>query len=193
MPLQLDVSLGVNPYSETIPDDALAMLLASAGRARATDIEARHRSGDYERDRMSLVILDPTAPPARPADDMVVALLSIGAEGDFFAPNAMAKAFCQREHGADGTVVVVGQNHRVADSSFRFGGAVDIDGTIVGASGQTPLQDRFQATLLAADFNYAIAYARSRWENEHGPGRWYLDEQSPPQRFTDIIGAMSRT
>lgn len=176
-----------NPYHETIPDDEFRSLLEEATRARAEDIEARHRTGEYERNRMSFTILDPTAPTGALADDIVLAIANIGPEGDFFAPNAMAKAFCLRDHGLEGAAVVAMQNHRLPDGSFRYGGAVEIAGTIVGGSGQTPLQDRYQSTLLAAQFNYSVAYARQRWEEANGPGRWYLQEQAPPARFSDIV------
>ncbi len=182
-----------NPYAETIPDQEFAALLDSVIEVRAADIEERNQCGEYPRNRMSFTILDPTAPNSAPADDIVLAIATIGQGGDFFAPNAMAKAFGYRDHGADGAVIVGTQNHRVADGAFRFGGAVEIAGTIVGGSGQTPLQDCYQSTLLAADFNYRVTRARSNWEKAHGPGRWYLVEQTVPSRFARIVDEVLRT
>ena len=187
MGLEQQVFVLRHPYQQTIPDDDFQGLLERAVRARAEDIEARHQTGEYERNRMSFIVLDPTAPSGAPADDIVLAIVVIGPEGDFFAPNAMAKAFCLRDHGIEGAAVVAMQNHRLPDGSFRHGGAVEVAGTIVGGSGQTPLQDRYQSTLLAAEFNYSVAYARQQWEETNGPGRWYLTEQAPPARFTDIV------
>lgn len=187
MVLEQQVYVLRQPYQDTIPEAAFQALLEDAARARAGDIEARHAAGEFERDRMSFVILDPTAPGSASADDIVLAVITIGPEGDFFAPNAMAKAFCLRHTGLDGATAVATQNHRLPDGSFRFGGTVDLAGTIVGGSGQTELQDRYQSTLLAADFNYAVALARKRWEEAKGPGRWYLDEQAPPDRFSRIV------
>lgn len=187
MGLENQVYVLSNPYQDTIPDEGFQVLLDSAIQARADDIEARHGSGEYERNRMSFIILDPTAPEGARADDIVLAIGVIGPEGDFFAPNAMAKAFCLRDTGLDGAAVVATQNHRLADGSFRHGGAVEIAGTIVGGSGQTPLQDRYQSTLLAAQFNYSIAHARERWEAANGPGRWYATEQAPSPRFGKIV------
>lgn len=187
MGLEHQVHVLRHPYQQTIPNDGFQVLLDRAVRARAEDIEARHQAGEYERNRMSFTILDPTAPSGARADDIVLAIAVIGPEGDFFAPNAMAKAFCLRDHGLDGAAVVSMQNHRLPDGSFRHGGAVEVAGTIVAGSGQTPLQDRYQSTLLAADFNYAVAYARQQWEEADGPGRWYLTEQAPPPRFYDIV------
>jgi hypothetical protein len=185
--LEQQVHILRHPYPDTIPDEEFRALLDDAVRARAIDIEARHAAGEFERDRMSFTILDPTAPAGALADDIVLAIVIIGEGGDFFAPNAMAKAFCLRDHGHDGNAVVPTQNHRLADGSFRHGGAVEVAGTIVGGSGQTPLQDRYQSTLLAADLNYAVAMARLRWEEAHGPGRWYLNEQAPDRRFSRIV------
>ncbi len=187
MGLEQQVYVLRHPYHETIPDDEFRSLLEVAIRARAEDIEARFRTGEYERNRMSFTLLDPTAPVSALADDIVLAIANIGPEGEFFAPNAMAKAFCLRDHGLEGAAVVAMQNHRLADGSFRHGGAVEIAGTIVGGSGQTPLQDRYQSTLLAAQFNYSVAYAREKWQEANGPGRWYLREQAPPSRYDDIV------
>jgi hypothetical protein len=156
-------------------------------RARAGDIETRFNAGEFGRNQMSFVLLDPTAPSGAPADDIVMAVALVGSESNFFAPNALAKAFCYRDHGADGTAIVGAENHRLADGSFRFGGAVCVAGTIVGGSGQTELQDRYQCTLLAADFNYLVAMARKKWEESHGPGRWYLNEQVAGVRFSRIV------
>jgi hypothetical protein len=187
--LEVKVNIVRHPYQETIPGAGFRELLEDAIRARAEDIETRHASGEYERDRMAFVILDPTEPTAALADDIVMAIGLIGEEADFFAPNALAKAFCLRDHGTDGTAVVATQNHRLADGSFRHGGAAEVAGTIVGGSGQTPLQDRYQATLLAADFNYAVAASRLAWEEIHGPGRWYVNEQGAAERFSKIVAA----
>lgn len=191
MTLETQVHIACNPYGQTIPDDQFRELLEQVVRRRADDIESRHAAGEYERDRMAFAVLDPTAAPSADADDIVLAIAVIGAEGDFFAPNALAKAFCQREHGADGGVVVGTENHRVADESFRFGGAVELAGTIVGGSGQTPLQDRYQSTLFAADVNYRVAAARIAWEEANGPGRWYRSEQATPDRFVDLVAKIS--
>lgn len=137
--------------------------------------------------KMSFVILDPTAPSGALADDIVMAIAVIGSGANFFAPNAMAKAFCYRDHGVDGSGLVNTQNHRMADGSFRFGGAAEVAGTIVGGSGQTELQDRYQSTVFAADINYAVAAARQRWEEANGPGRWYSREQVAASRFSTIV------
>ena len=193
MTIEYQVHILRNPYAETIPDQEFTALLDAAIGSRAADIGERHKAGEYPRNRMSFTILDPTAPHGAPADEIVLAIATIGRGGDFFAPNAMAKAFGYRDHGADGAVIVGTQNHRVPDGAFRFGGAVEIAGTIVGGSGQTPLQDCYQSTLLAADFNYRVATARIHWEEVHGPGRWYLTNQAPPTRFSRIVDGVLRT
>lgn len=191
MTLTTTVHVVLNPYGETIAGTEFEALLERVAVARADDIEQRHRSGEYERDRMAFALLDPTAAPSVAADDIVLATVLIGEEADFFAPNALAKAFCLRDHGADGMVVIASENHRAADGSFRFGGAVDIAGTVVGGSGQTPLQDRHQSTLFAADFNYQVATAREAWEQEHGWGRWYLNEQAVDRRIQSVMNRIT--
>jgi hypothetical protein len=190
--LDYEVHISRNPYSETIPDEAFRLLVGAAIGARASDIGARFDTGEYERNRMAFVLLDPTAPSGALADDIVLAIALVGSEADFFAPNALAKAFCYRDHGAEGSALMHTQNHRLADGSFRFGGAVEVGGTIVGGSGQTELQDRYQCTLLAADFNYAVAMGRKSWEESHGPGRWYLNEQVADVRFSRIVERVLR-
>ena len=187
MSLDCQVFILRNPYSETIGDAAFRALLESIIRTRAAEIEERFGAGEYERNRMSFTILDPTAPREAIADDIVMAVALIGPEADFFAPNAMAKAFCYRDSGLEACALINGQNHRLADGSFRFGGAAEVAGTIVGGSGQTELQDRYQCTVLAADFNYRIAMARKQWEEANGPGRWYASEQVAAKRFKAIV------
>lgn len=187
MTLEYQVKTVRNPYSETIPDAEFAALLDGVISARAQSIEARHAAGEYERDRMSFTILDPTAASGARAEDIVLAIATIGPEGDFFAPNAVAKAFARRDNGADATATLAIENHRVPDGAFRFGGSADVAGTIVGGSGQTPLQDSYESTLLAADFNYRVAMARANWEEASGWGRWYADEQAPKSRYSTII------
>jgi hypothetical protein len=185
--LEYQVHVFRNPYRETIPDEEFQSLLDGAVAARAEDIKLRHAAGEFERNQMAFVVLDPTVPAGARADEIVLAIAMIGPGADFFAPNAMAKAFCLRDHGADASVLVITRNHLLADGSFRFGGAVELAGTIVGGSGQTELQDRYQCTLLAADFNYSVAMGRKAWEQSHGPGRWYLNEQAPDARFRLVI------
>lgn len=193
MTLEYQVHILENPYKETIPYANFASILDTVVQRRADDIEARFADGEFERNRMSFTLLDPTAPSGADADDIVLAVIMIGPEGDFFGPNAMAKAFAYRDHGYDGGGTVMVENHRVADGSFRFGGTAEVAGTIVGGSGQTPLQDRYQSTLLAADFNYLVAMARAKWEAENGPGRWYATEQAPTARFSKIISRATQS
>jgi hypothetical protein len=185
--LEFEVHILCNPYGDTIPAEEFQALMESAIDARARDIETRFLAGEYSRNQMAFVVLDPTAPAGALADDIVMVVAVIGAEADFFAPNAMAKAFCYRDHGTDGAALVASASHRLGDGSFRFGGAIEVAGTIVGGSGQTELQDRYQCTLLAADFNYAVQASRKNWEEANGPGRWYLNEQAAGVRFNGIV------
>jgi hypothetical protein len=172
-----------NPYEQTIPSVEFDSILDQLFSVRAEDVARRYAGGEYARDSMSFVILDPTAPNSAAAEDIVLVVGCVGPTGMAYAPNAMAKVAAHRDHGIDGGILVYTQNHRLADGSFRAGFSVSIDGTQVGASGQTEAQDRYQATVLAADFNYRVVLARERWATQHGPGRWYAAKEEPPQRF----------
>jgi len=179
-----------NPYRETIPDETFRGLFTDVIAERAVDIAHRHGTGEYSRDCMSLVVLDPTASAVERADDIVLGAGIIGPNGEDFLPNAIAKAFAHRDHRVDGGALVYTQSHRLRDGSFRFGFSVDVDGTIVGASGQTELQDRYQATLLAAAFNYRVAQARAQWAEISGPGRWFAVKQVASSRFAEAAASI---
>ncbi|HWI32225.1 MAG TPA: hypothetical protein VNT50_12095 [Microbacterium sp.] len=86
--------------------------------------------------------------------------------------------------------LVYSEAHRLPDGSFRFGYSVEVDGTQVGASGLTELQDRYQATVLAADLNYRIAAARTEWAKDFAGERWYANEQVAPDRFRDALAGV---
>jgi hypothetical protein len=186
VPLPLDIRLISNPYVTSIPDAELLELIHAVGRARAEDIERGSSSGEYPRESMGFVVLDPTAPSWKPSEEAVLALIVIGAEGMDFLPNAAAKAIEHRDHAADCGVLVYAQNHRLADGDFRFGFSVCIEGTYVGGSGLSEIQDRYQATLLAADINYRIIAARHRWAERHTEGYWFGDPYEPAARYIRI-------
>ena len=110
---------------------------------------------------------------------------SVGPEGARFVPNASAKAFEHWDLGADCGVLVYTQNHRLADGRFGFGFSAELDGTIVGASGESELQDRFEAVSLAAELNYRIGAARSLWE-EGGRQEWYSVPSRPEAPYAGV-------
>jgi hypothetical protein len=185
MALEWHLHLLRNPYSQTIPDTNFIELVKQSVEARAADVERRSRSGEFGRDSMGFAVLDPTAARSKRSDEVVLLVASVGPEGPRFVPNASAKAFEHWDLGADCGVLVYTQNHRLADGRFGFGFSVELDGTIVGASGESELQDRFQAVSLAAELNYRVGAARSVWE-EGGKQEWYSVPSRPDAPYADV-------
>jgi hypothetical protein len=186
MPLSLNIRVVTNPYSRSIPDTDFTAIIRAAAEARAEDIERGSRRGEYPRESMSFVILDPTAPSWKPSRDAVLALIVIGPDGISFLPNAAAKAIEHRDHGTDCGVLVYAQNHRLTDGDFRFGFSVCLEGLYVGGSGLSEIQDRYEATVLAADINYRITAARERWAEKHADGYWFGDQHRPSEQYAQI-------
>jgi hypothetical protein len=185
MALEWDVHVLRNPYAQTVPDANFIELVGQSVEARAADVERRSRSGEFGRDSMAFVVLDPTAPRSKRSEEVVLLVASVGPEGARFVPNASAKAFEHWDFGTDCGVLVYTQNHRLADGQFGFGFSVELDGTIVGASGESELQDRFQAVSLAAELNYRIGAARSAWE-EGGKQEWYSVPSRPGEPYSEV-------
>jgi hypothetical protein len=184
------LDIRTNPYPETIPDDAFYALLDRVVAARAADVSARHAQGEYPGDSMGFCLLNPAAPDSAATEDTVLALASVGADGNKFVINAIGKVFAHRDHGVDCGAMVYSQNHRLADGDFRFGFSVSVDGTLAGASGLSELQDRYQGTLLAADFNLRVAEARGAW-GKTVSGAWYSNSDSPGKRAA-VLAASAR-
>jgi hypothetical protein len=186
MPLSLEIRVITNPYVRSIPDSEFVTIIRAAAEARAEDIERRSQNGEYTRASMSFVILDPTAPSWKPSEDAVLAMIIIGPDGRDFLPNAAAKAIEHRDHSADCGVLVYAQSHRLADGDFRFGFSACVEGTYVGGSGLSEIQDRYQATVLAADINYRIAEARQKWAEKNTDGYWFGNQHEPAERYASI-------
>jgi hypothetical protein len=185
MALLWDAHVLLNPYVQTVPHAAFIELVRSSVDARAADIERRSRSGEFGRDSMAFVVLDPTAPRWKKSAEVVLLVATVGPEGTRFVPNASAKAFEHWDFRTECGVLVYTQNHRLADGQFGFGFSVELDGTIVAASGQSELQDRFEAVSLAAELNYRIGAARSAWE-EGGKQEWYTVPSHPDAPYADV-------
>lgn len=178
MTIQWEVRIRSNPYKETIPDRQFAQVVRACVAARADDVAARARSGEFGRDSMAFVVLDPTTARRRPGEQAILFVAEVGPDGAKFLPNASAKAFEHWDLGADCGVLVYVQNHRLADGRFGFGFSVELDGTIVGASGESELQDRFEAVCLAAELNYRIGAARADFDAA-GKQEWYAVPSRP--------------
>jgi hypothetical protein len=122
-----------------------------------------------------------------------MALFAVGEEGERFLPNAMAKACEHRDHQASAGSVLYSQLHRLADGDFRWGHSAEVEGTIVGVSGLSEIQDRFQGQLLAAEFNYEIARFRLEWAKGHPNGDWFNDQNEPGARYAGILEKLRLT
>lgn len=180
--------LGISPYPHSVPDKQFLEIISNAVMHRAKEIEQWYDDGVATRNSFAFCLLDPTAPLWKPTDDCVLAVATIGPVGEQFLPNAIAKAFEQRDHGVDCGVLTYVQKHRSPDGDFRWGFSVNLDGTIVGGSGLTEYQDRYQCILLAAEFNYGIWSDRTAWEKVHpkegDPSwSWYCDTNEPGERY----------
>ena len=185
--LDAQVRIFGNPYSHMIPDEEFFDLVVDVVAARANDIAERAKSGEYPRDSMGFIVLDRTAPYWKPSDECVLIVAIIGPEGEDFIPNAMAKTIQHRDKAVDCGVLVYTQKGRLSEGDFRYGFSVCIDGTYVGGSAQSELQDRYQATVLAADLNYRVDSAITAWEVKTGKSRWYCNEDLPGERYAHVF------
>jgi hypothetical protein len=116
-----------------------------------------------------------------------MAYFSIGEEADRFLVNAVAKAFEHRDHQANPGSLLSSQQHRLSDGDFRHGHSAEVECTIVGASALSPTQDRFQAQLLAAEFNYMVDSRRGVWTSEHPGGDWFCNQDKPGERYAAAL------
>jgi hypothetical protein len=182
--LAFELHLLSNPWPVTVPD--LGELLERASRRRAASVSERHGDGEYARESLALVVLDPTAPCSRATEAAVLAVICIGPEGPRFAPNAFAKAAEHRDHGREAGALALAAKHRLADGDFRSGFSAEVAGTIVGGSGQNSLQDQYEATMLAAELNYEVAKRRVAWEERQGRGGWYTEDNVVGPRYREI-------
>ena len=180
-----------NPYPHTIPNDTFVSMLLDICGSRAADIERRYLNKEYKRDSMGFVLLDPTAPNSTRSENAVVAYFSIGSEGDSFLVNAIAKAFEHRDHCASAGSLLFSQTHRLADGDFRWGHSAYVEGTIVGASAQTPEQDRYQAQLLAVEVNYGVGSIRGLWTELHTGGDWFCNDNAPGERYANALAGVA--
>lgn len=188
MTIPFTVRVFKNPYDHRVPDRHFVSLMNGLASRIATALEVGFSNQTYERNSLSVVILDPTLPLWAPTDTKaVLATISIGDEGDDRLINALAKAKEHRDHGEEAGVLRYTMPHRLRDGDFRYGYSVCVDGTYVGVSALKEFQDRELATQLAADFNAAIFTATVAWDAGHPNHRWFCDLDEPSQRYQVII------
>jgi hypothetical protein len=174
-----------NPWPHTVPNHRLLEILRGIAEEAAERIKQRHTAGIYEKPKLAIVILDPTAPQSRPSEDAILAIILIGEGAQDNLCNALSKAFEQRDHGRNIGAMATAHSHLLPDGAFRYGHSFEVDSTMGGASGLTQKQDRDEGTTIASSFNRGIQEAREQWEEATGdPGDyyWFCDQNLPEAR-----------
>ncbi|MFE4960855.1 hypothetical protein ACFRCW_44840 [Streptomyces sp. NPDC056653] len=175
-----------NPYAYLVSDQQLDELLTRLGRRRAASVRrnqavAAERAPRevYPRPGMAFVVMDPTAGPWVPNEEAVLATITVGEGGAAFLPYATAKAAGHRRLGRNYGEAVLVDPHLCGGGNFRYGHSAEVRGLIVGASGQTPDQDLYEAGTLATDLIAAITELHLAWEERVGPGEWFTPDGGP--------------
>jgi hypothetical protein len=186
------------PWSpSTFTADNYDDLLGRCARETAERIAARARQGrnGYPRNSFAAILMDPTVGLDVAAEDALLAVISIGDEGDDFVPNAVAKAFDGRRlflsSGGDGNVgtAVHTASHLIPDGGFRYGhGSKDF-----GGSGLSESMDWREAARLYHNLIAGVDAAREEWEEAAGPGRWFSNDDSPGTEYELPSWGLSRT
>jgi hypothetical protein len=179
------------PYASTIPDDVFSAQIEMLAYKRAESVREKHMKGVYSQPNFGMCLLDPTCPISVSSDQAVLALIAIGEKGLDYVENAVAKACEHRDTGVDCGILVYVQPHRLADGRFRYGHSACVDGTFVGASALEEVQDRFEAIVLAAEFNLMVVTERGKWVAGH-QGEWFNEQNAPAPEYAAVaarIGA----
>jgi hypothetical protein len=185
--LQRRIRVYQNPWEHTVPNDTLVLILETIASERAESVARQLATGTYQRDSLGLAILNPAAPDWQPSDEALLATIAIGLEGERLVLNAIAKAVMHRDKGkiaGYGAYVDLTQSQ---DGDFTWGFSSQVDGTIVGASGQTELQDAYEAGHAAVEFNYEIRDARRSWfDRQESKPRWFCNVDQPRQLYVGM-------
>jgi hypothetical protein len=176
-----------NPYEYLFEGEAFVEVLKRLISRRAADIEDGHATGEYEDASMGFVLLDPTAPYSTPSEEAILAYFTVGEEGERYLVNALGKGCAHRDHQATAGSLVYSQQHRLANGDLRWGHSAEIEGTIAAASGLSEIQDRYQAELLAVDFNYEIGKAQEIWYAAHADDSWFSSKNEPGSRYLSTL------
>ncbi len=132
---------------------------------------ARYGEGEYENPLLGLALLDPSAPWSWPSERTYMAWALVGDTN--LACERVTSAFAKvcelRDLGLERS------NHPRCHrpNSFRWPGAVYVDGTYVGVGGQRTAQDAYQATQFAVQLNEELDRIVLEWEAKQPPDwRW---------------------
>jgi hypothetical protein len=190
--LEVRIRLYRNPWEHTVPNDELVSIIDRVAKSRAVEVQKHFESGEYKRNSMAIVILDPTAPIWKPSAETLLATISIGPDGNDYVVNAIAKAVEHRDKGQLAGYGAYVDLTQTEDGDFTYGYSTQVDNTIGGASGATELQDSSQAGHALVSFNFYIRQARKAWydadrakpKEEHSA--WFCDENTPLELYTQM-------
>jgi hypothetical protein len=180
-----------DPWEHSFPQADLRYALTDMGAGMAQRIEDGYAAGIYNKTSFGLVLLDPTAPIQVPSSEAILATIAIGPEGSKYLVNALAKVVEHRDHGVECGILVYTAPHVLTDGDFCWGYSVELNGTYVGASGLTQLQDRYFATDLANGFNLDVDEAYQTWRSGHPENGWRCNVNQPSRRYTDALAAFA--
>lgn len=192
-PLRVRAAIRRNPYGYMLDDAGLGALLTALGERRAASIARNYAAtageaprGPYPRPAMGFVVLDPTAEPGADPADIVLGALTVGEDARRFLPKAAAKAAVHRRlRGNNGTAVHT-DPHLLGSNAFRYGHSAEVRGVVVAASSQSPDQDLYEASRLAADFVEEIGVRHREYEQREGERDWLAATDEPPARYTEM-------
>lgn len=179
MPESPYIKIYQNPWSHTFPDAEMIELFTNIAATRAQSVRLKYDINHYNRDSLAISILDPAAPLWRPSNQTLLATIAIGPEGEDFVVNAIAKAVEHRDKGRMAGYGVHVDLTQTGDGDFCYGFSTQVDETIAGASGQTELQDAYEAGMAAVEFNYWVRRMRQAWREVHPDNRWFCKVNKP--------------
>ncbi|OII67089.1 hypothetical protein BJP39_07350 [Streptomyces sp. CC77] len=182
-----------NPYGYMLDDAGLRALLTALGERQAASIARNHAApageaprGPYPRPAMGFVVLDPTAEPGADPADLVLGAVTVGDDARRFLPKAAAKAAAHRRLGGSNGTAVHTDPHLLGSDAFRYGHSAEVRGVVVAASSQSPDQDLYEASRLAADLVEAIGARHREYERQEGERDWLAATDEPPARYVEM-------
>ncbi|WP_037801841.1 hypothetical protein [Streptomyces sp. NRRL F-5135] len=183
-----------NPYAYMLSDAELTELLCALGRRRAESVLRNHTAapgkaprGPYPRPAMGFVILDPTADAGAAPADAVLGALTVGERARRFLPNAAAKAAAHRRLGGNNGLSVHTDPHLLGTGAFRYGHSAEVRGLIVAASSQSPDQDLYEASRLAAELVEEIGARHRAYEWRQGETDWLSATGRSPDTYHEMV------
>ena len=163
MGLKVQIELKQIPYPTTIPEDEFRDAFEALINEIATIIEEGFRDGTYAFPNLGICIMNPTRGLHVSNANAILALVGIGEGTKRVVENAMGKTFPCRMFGLSSGVLARDRPHCLSDGYFPHRGAVIVNGTPVGTSGQTGEQDEQLSEIIGTKFNQMIAELRAKF------------------------------